>query len=216
MDESSSLPTPQLNPERERAIQKLSVHFAEDRIDAEQLEKRVDRVYAATSLAEIEATLAGLPDLHDPATAVGSVEPGTPVRQSQILFAMMGGTERHGPWTPARQINALALMGGLDIDFREARFAPGVTELNVMALMGGVDILVPPGLRVECEGFGFMGGFDGHEQAGSSENGPILRIRGFAMMGGIDVTERLPGETARDRRKRRKLERQDRKRLRSG
>ena len=36
---------------------------------------------------------------------------------------------------------------------------------------------------------------------------PTLRIRGFAMMGGVGVEVRLPGDTAREAKKQRRLER---------
>lgn len=216
MSDSQPLPAPRLDPERDRVIEQLTVHFAEDRIDANGLERRIDRVYAAQTLAEIQAVVSDLPAIQDPAAATGSTA-AVPAhtRDNQVLFAFMGGTEKKGNWTPAKQVFGFAMMGGLALDFREARFAPGVTEVNVLAWMGGIEIVVPPGLRVECEGFGFMGGFDGHDQPGASSDPsqPTLRIRGLAFMGGIEVAERLPGESESDRKRRRKLERQERKRL---
>lgn len=215
MSDSRPLPTPQLDPERERIIQQLTVHFAEDRIDANGLEQRIDRVYQAQTRAEIQKVVSDLPDIPDPATDVGMVSSTAHVRQNQLLFALMGGTEKKGNWTPARQVHSVAIMGGLLIDFREAMFPPGVTEVNVLAWMGGVEILVPPGLRVECEGFGFMGGFEGRDQPGANRhpNEPVLRVRGLALMGGIEVVDRLPNESASDRRRRLK---HDRKQLRKG
>jgi hypothetical protein len=45
---------------------------------------------------------------------------------------------------------------------------------------------------------------------------PTLRITGLACMGGVTVTVRHPGETAGDARRRRKLERQDQRRITRG
>ena len=71
---------------------------------------------------------------------------------------------------------------------------------------------------VETHGFGFRGGFEGVDQAGvdTDPDAPRLVIRGLAIMGGVEVTVRLPGETARDARQRRKLARKERRRLRQG
>lgn len=96
--------------------------------------------------------------------------------------------------------------------------APGVTELQIFALWGGVEVIVPPGLNVESHGIAILGGF---EHAGDGEypadpNAPTLRITGAACMGGVDVTVRHPGETARDARRRRRLERKERRRLSRG
>lgn len=97
----------------------------------------------------------------------------------------MGGTTKKGAWQPARKVNAIAVMGGIELDFREARFAPGVTVLNAVALMGGIEIIVPPGLRVEVDGIGIMGGFDGlSSEGGTGGSEPVLRVEGLALWGG--------------------------------
>ena len=100
-------------------------------------------------------------------------------------------------------------MGGFSLDFREAMLGPGVTDVNVFVLMGGGEIIVPPEMEVEVSGFAFMGGFDHEtdEPLRPNPDRPILRIKGFAMMSGVGVEVRLPGETAREAKKRRRLER---------
>ena len=46
---------------------------------------------------------------------------------------------------------------------------------------------------------------------------PILRVRGLALLGGVGVEVRLPGETPREAKRRRRLERKgERPRLMSG
>lgn len=109
-------------------------------------------------------------------------------------------------------------MGGVDLDFREARMGPGITEISAFALMGGVEIIVPPDLQVECSGIGIMGGFDCSDEVrqSSDPDSPILKINGLAIMGGVDITVREPGETALDAWRRRRAARRERRRLRRG
>jgi hypothetical protein len=201
---------------RDRTVSMLTRHFSLDHIGTEEFERRIDRVYEARTVQELDALVADLPALDEAAT-VQTLAAGESPRGWQMVLALMGGTERKGTWRPARQISAVALMGGISLDFREAQFAPGVTSLNVMALMGGVEIVVPPGLRVECDGFGFMGGFENLDQEGRpGEDQPTLRIRGLALMGGVEVTERRPGETSRQKKERLRDERRRRKELGQG
>jgi hypothetical protein len=130
------------------------------------------------------------------------------VRPSGLVLSIMGGTERQGVWSVPRTLNVLSLMGGSRIDLREARLPAGVIQLRVLSLMGGVEIIVPPHLAVEANGAAIMGGFAHVERAPATPDpaAPLLRVTGLVMMGGVKIEMRMPGETRRDARRRRKRE----------
>ena len=46
---------------------------------------------------------------------------------------------RKGHWVPARHNVAIGVMGGCELDFREAVFPPGVTEVHASADAPGLD-----------------------------------------------------------------------------
>lgn len=206
---------------RQRTVEALCEHFANDAIPVEEFERRVEAAHKATSSDELKALLRDLPGGNLPAPAGPFAAPSPRARPmaavhskaQEFVVAIMGGAARKGRWNPARRNFAFALMGGCDLDFREAALPPGVTEVQVFAVMGGVDIVVPPGVNVESHGIGIMGGFGdvgGHEYDASA---PTLRIAGLAVMGGVDINVRYPGESSRDARRRRKQEAAERKRL---
>lgn len=205
-----------LEQARERTIRELCDHFAADHIGDTELERRLDGATRAATLADLRTLTADLPALADagPASSarqsVSLARPGE-VSDSQTLIAVMSGVVRRGPWTPARHINLLAVMGGAELDFRDARMPPGVTEITTFAMMGGVQITVPPGVRVEMYGMGFMGAFDHSVVAPPPDDpdAPVLRVGGFAFMGGVDVQTMLPGETRGDAKRRVRAERQE-------
>jgi hypothetical protein len=213
-DLRSDLPVP-LSKARQRTVDVLCKHFAEDHLTVEEFETRLDHAYAADSLERLGEILAGLPSLDSPADdaalPVHTVErvPAEQVSSRGFQVAIMGGSDRRGAWTPPRHLYTVALMGGAGLDFREARLPPGVTEVTVVALMGGVDIIVPPGLGVRTQGACFLGGFDALDQvsADPSPDAPFLKINGLACMGGVEVKVMLPGETPRDARRRLKEQR---------
>jgi hypothetical protein len=110
-------------------------------------------------------------------------------------------------------------MGGICLDFREALLPPGATEVWIFTAMGGAEIIVPPGLAVESDGVAILGGFEHAEQADLQldPDAPLLRLRGLALMGGVDVKIRHPGETEREAKRRRRAEKKERRRrLRGG
>lgn len=210
-----------MNRAKELAVDRLRAHYVRDDIDVDQYESMVDLAWTANEPADLERLLSRLPAL--PAATPGTMleqvaEAPLAARPAEIRdhgfqVAILSGSDRTGSWVPPRKLTTLALMGGAGIDFREARLGPGVTEVSILAIMGGVDVIVPPGVTVQTEGLGIMGGFDAYNQTVDSDDpsAPIIRIRGLAVMGGVEVKMRHPGETGRDARRRRRDERKRRR-----
>jgi hypothetical protein len=215
--------------DREEAIDRLSEAFADDRIQMDEFERRLELAHRADTAAELAELVADLPR---PSEAVARrTEPAPPARRSparppapsrvperSLVAGILGGGNRSGGWIPARTNVAIGVMGGVSLDFRESPLPPGVTDVECYTLMGGIEIIAPPGVHIDCTGVGFLGGFDYRQrEAPTDPDAPVLRISGFAVMGGVDVSVREPGETERDaKRRRRALKKERRRRLRRG
>jgi hypothetical protein len=194
----------------------------------EEFERRVEMAHRASTVDDLKALLRDLPGENLPATLTSGTPAVAPqrryrvtsaahVKEREIVVAILGGATRKGAWTPARRNYAFSVMGGTELDFREASLGPGVTDVQVFALMGGVEIVVPPGVNVESHGIGIMGGFDHRGDVENPDlNAPTLRISGLAIMGGVDISVRHPGESAREARRRHRVERKEKKRLGDG
>jgi hypothetical protein len=207
--------------ERQRTIDTLCEAFANDELEVEEFERRVETAHRATSSDELRRLLSDLPTGRQPvrAGAGAQVQPragggrirlhGGEVREWSLSVGIMGGMNRRGHWVPARHNVAVGLMGGCTLDFREAAFPPGVTEVHAVAIWGGIEVIVPPWLPVETSGIGIMGGFEHRQDAPASDDpdAPVLRISGLALMGGVDVMVRMAGESSKDARRRIKEER---------
>jgi len=221
-----------LDHTRQVTIDALCEHFANDVMSIEEFETRVDVAHRASTNDELKDLLSDLPGGSDvPALAGGdtgsalapvsdySVTSAAHVKEQGFIVAVLGGNKRRGRWSPARKNYAIAVCGGAELDFREAVLGPGVTDVQVYTICGGVDVIVPPGLNVESHGIALLGGFEHVADSvfQADPHAPTLRITGVALMGGVDVSVRHAGETAGDARRRRKLERREkRRRLRSG
>ena len=187
------LPVRPIEQTRERVIEALSEHFARDHLSLDELETRMARVYSATTAAEIDALVSDLPAL-----AVGAPIPITadaadayaPVpKLRERLIAIMSGIVRRGLWKVPRRLRVVAVMGGVDLDLRQAELPPGVTEIHAFVFMGGLQVRVPPGVRLETDGVAIMGGFEDrvHDLGAARADAPVVRVTGFAFMGGVDA-----------------------------
>jgi hypothetical protein len=197
-----------LRESRERAIAVLTDAFARDDLDMEEFERRLGVAHRTDSLVELERVTADLEvPTPVPSTALAPRKAAiVRTRDKQKLVAILGGVTRSGHWSPAAQVRITTLLGGADLDFREAVLPPGVTEVHVTAILGGVNLIVPPHLAVEMEGTAILGGFAHSERAASvpDPDRPILRVSGLAVLGGVNIETRLIGEDEKQAERRRK------------
>ena len=168
--------------DREATVVRLREAGGEGRLTLEELAERVERADAARTRADLDALTADLP------ASAGAVRmPAAPAKERRWIVAIMGGEQRKGRWRPARRTNAIAVMGGVDIDLREAELADGA-EILAIPVMGAVTVVVPEGVSVELSGFALMGGNSGpDDRVLPLPNSPVVRVRAFSLMGGVVV-----------------------------
>lgn len=200
------LPPPSLSRAREAKINELSQHFANDDLSLEDLERRIERVYKAASVADLELITA---DLRAPAALVdpragmrvAPVDASSPVVAASFevprsrLVAFMSSTRRVGRWAVPRDLDMFAMMSDNRIDLTSAALpVGGIVNLHLNAIMAAVKIIVPPGLRVINEMHSFMADtgsaadevLDGPGAPGT----PVIRLTGTAFMSEVKVRVR--------------------------
>jgi len=120
-------------------------------------------------------------------SGVPSVDRGTDPSSRLSAIAVMSGFDRKITSKEFRGGELTAFMGGGKLDFREAVPAGGQVVLNVFVLMGGFEIFVPDTWSLVIEATPFMGGVDDKTRTPANPSAPRLVLRGFVMMGGLDI-----------------------------
>ena len=132
---------------------------AQGQITMDELEERLEATYTAKTFGELVPITADLPATSTsvpssglaraagPAAAVSRIG-GTPGPRHRSI-AILSGAGRKGRWVVPAKYTTVAVLGGVELDLREATFAEQVTEINVNVLMGGVEIKVPEGVEVQ-------------------------------------------------------------------
>ncbi len=190
---------------RTEVVERLKLNYAYDNINDHELGLRIEQAEAGRTHAELRALVADLPLFHEPGTSApsGGIQMGSPnaptvegshvelnsgkVSTSATVFAVLGGAERRGVWRPARSTKVVAVMGGVDLDYRRAIFPPGRTVVTALCIMGGLDIVVPPGVAVEVTALPILGGVDDRTDSPEDPSAPVLEVRAIAIMGGVDI-----------------------------
>src|SRR5205823_14922291 len=110
-----------------------------------------------------------------------------PDRAGTVAF--LGNQTRQGDWLLPRLFRAVAALGSVKIDLTRARVGPGTSRIEVRAVLGNVEVIVPPGLRVDCDGAGVLGNFEAHTkaQAALPPDAPVVSVGGVAFLGNVEV-----------------------------
>jgi class 3 adenylate cyclase len=173
--------------DRDRTVALLREHVVAGRLTLDEFSDRAGRALGATTRGELEAVMADLPEASEP-SSTGTV---TPRARRRWHIAVMSGHDTKGRWRIGDKTNAVAIMGGCDMDLRSAEIEGPEVVITAFAFWGGINVIVPEGFDVELVGFSFMGGRSLKlRDAPIIPGSPRIVVRGFAVMGGIDVRSR--------------------------
>ncbi len=216
MSSPPAVPEPQhlraSDADRESVANVLREAAGEGRLTMDELDERLDAAYAAKTYAELRPITHDLPGpgaAYVPAASAGGTGG---MRQyggeatSHAAIAILGGFSRKGDWIVPRDFTVFCLMGGGELDLRDARFAEREVSIHIVAIMGGCEVTVPEDAVVRVTGIGIMGAFDHGITGTGLSGGPVITINGLALMGGVDVKRRPPKRSKLDRQRDRELE----------
>lgn len=105
------------------------------------------------------------------------------------VTAFLSAQVRAGDWILPRLFRAVSVWGDVQIDLTSARFGAGTSRIELMVIMGSVTILVPPDVRVDCDGDAIIASFEmqGHKWSAPAPGAPLIQIAGTAFMGSVEV-----------------------------
>ena len=168
--------------DRTQAVELLRRHTADGRLTLDEFSERVGLAFGARTQADLERVMADLP-------AVQAPVPETARRPAKgWTVSIMGGSRRRGRWRPRSHTKAVAIMGGCELDLRQAEIDGPEIVITAVAFMGAVDIVVPEGIEVDLSGVPIMGGKDLRvRDVAPTPGAPRVRVRAFPIMGGVTV-----------------------------
>jgi hypothetical protein len=186
--------------DRHQVADVLSAAYAEGRLTRDEHDERLEQAMTAKTFDELvpltqDLVYTGPPPTAPTPSTAGSqhamVDTHGADPAPERMIGILGGTSRKGYWRMRKQTQIVAMMGGVELDLREAVLEAHEVEINGFYCMGGVEIIVPEGMNVRNEVVGIMGGAD--VKIGEPDpNAPVLVIKGVALMGGIEVKTKPP------------------------
>jgi hypothetical protein len=116
--------------------------------------------------------------------AAGTSWSGAPTHVLRA-YSVLSGTERRHNGALAH-VEVSAVLGGCDIDLRDAVPTSDPLVMQVFAMWGGIDVKVPPGWVIQNEAWPILGGIVDSTTPPSVPTHRVI-LRGNAFMGGVEV-----------------------------
>lgn len=193
--------------DRHKVAELLRQAAGEGRLDLDELDERLEATYQAKTYGDLVPITADLPAAGG--TAPAPVPPrtgptaGVPAVRYSSAIAIMSETKRTGVWLVEAEQTAVAVLGSVVLDLREAQFESHEVVVTANAVLGEVQVIVDAGTTVILEGVGVMGEFSEQRPKvtfDAERGGPVVRVRGFAMLGSVHVVRKgPPGDSIRKR-----------------
>lgn len=110
----------------------------------------------------------------------------TDTNSTLSAMAILGGVSRGNNSRAFRGADLLAIMGGCQLDLRQAAIH-GEAVIDVFTMWGGIEIRVPEDWTVESRVVPLMGGVEDKTRPPQGATAHRLILRGFAIMGGVEI-----------------------------
>ncbi|MFE6663414.1 DUF1707 domain-containing protein [Streptomyces sp. NPDC057697] len=175
--------------DRDRIADILREAMAEGRLTADEHAERVDAVYRAKTVGELEPLIQDLPA---PAGAARPAAHGvqgheSPTGPADNLVAIFSSSTRKGRWRVGSRTNAFALFGSVEIDLTEALFGQRLTVINATSVFGSVEVKVPENISLRGSGTGVFGNFEVATLESADPQAPVVVVNGYSVFGSVEA-----------------------------
>ena len=128
--------------DRDITVDQLRVAAGDGRIDAEELDQRIEAALNARTYGELDVLIKDLP----PSTQAVSQARRTEAESSQSITVAHGNAHKRGAWLVPRRLTVTVRHGNVELDFTEAVFH-GVREVEIVldTRHCNVRVIVPDG-----------------------------------------------------------------------
>ncbi|OCC08030.1 DUF1707 domain-containing protein [Streptomyces sp. PTY087I2] len=178
--------------DRDRIADILREAMAEGRLTADEHAERVDLVYRAKTVGELQPLVRDLPassgsTAQSPGPRPYSYGPEAPEGPADNLVAVFSSSVRKGRWRVGGRTNAFALFGNVEIDLTEALFGQRFTVINATSIFGSVEVRVPENISLRGNGTGVFGSFEVKSLESTDPEAPVVVVNGYAVFGSVEA-----------------------------
>jgi len=165
-------------------VEQLRVASVEGRLTFEELTERTEAAYGAVTRGDLELITRDLPGMGAPGAN------RAPLQVKRRFSAIMGDCKERIVGRIDEHLEAVSVMGDVELDLRGAQVPTGEVTVHATAVMGDIKIIVPNGVIVRLSGRAVLG--DRQVAVREPRLGtpaPIVHVNAHAIMGDIKIVD---------------------------
>lgn len=178
---------------REEVIDQLIMNYSHGALSYDAFERRLDQAmesddnhFLVTLVEDLEMAIdKEYVDNKKKDMALNYV-PGD-AEEIDYFINVFSGSTRSGAWKMAKELRAISVFSGGEIDLTDAKFTQKVHTIKVFSLFSGCDIYVPEHINVVSKTFCVFAGVDNNAPSNGNGNAPTLVIEGISIFSGFDI-----------------------------
>jgi|OpeIllAssembly_1097287.scaffolds.fasta_scaffold107270_2 predicted membrane protein len=129
----------------------------------------------------------GLSVMFKTSTSIPNVSKGTNDEDNINETVIFGALEKQYQSKNFKGGKIDCVFAGMKLDLRNIKVDKDGADLEVNAVFGGGEIFVPKDVKVLANGTGVFGGWSNKFESNSKDASGVLRIKGAAVFGGVEV-----------------------------
>ncbi|UPK73497.1 DUF1707 domain-containing protein [Nocardioidaceae bacterium SCSIO 66511] len=170
--------------DRDHAAERLRLAAGNGRLDIQELEHRLEKLYSAHTYGEIERLVKDLP-LEESGDAVGYADT-MEIRQTGVRIV------RRGRWQAPRRLVLTGKFGATRLDFSQALIAHREIEIALDTAWTSIRIIVPKGASVDTERLTMsVGSLSNSAGSVAKKGAPRFRVTGSHTGGRVRIGYRF-------------------------
>ncbi len=179
---------------RDNIIRRLETAYADNKLELEEYEKRLELAYRAEYMEDLEVLVHDFPALQHAVDR--DIENGNSGADDFEKVALIGDQHLSPEDFYNGRIQTLSILGDVNIDIRRFRNCEDPVHIRIRSFIGDTRIIIPRGMKVKNRLKSFLGDYElvrNDEQSareeGLEESKGTCILEGFSLLGDISIRE---------------------------
>lgn len=188
---------------RDKIIRRLETAYAENKLELEEYEKRLDLANRAEFIEDLEVLVRDFPEHQRPNISgisgideLGEPRDDIPEGDADTKIALLGDQHLTAEDFYRKEIRSVSIIGDVNIDIRRFRNSEEPVRIKVYSLIGDTRIIIPRGMKVRNRLFSLLGDYELLRNERENDREEIIPeapgtcvLEGFSLLGDISIQE---------------------------